>query len=496
VSAIDRAYDAEEFRRLGHEIIDLLADYLRRAGARSMPVLPTSQPDGAVARWARSFSSASPAQTDALELVARVIRESNHLHHPRYVGHQVTAPLPIAALSEMISALLNNGMAVFEMGPAATAMERNVIAWMCGRLGFTNGADGILTSGGSAGNLTALLAARQASAGFDIWTEGAHAGPPLAFITSDQAHYSVRRAAQIMGLGDGGAISVPSDDHFRMRAGLLASAVVRARSEGKRVAGVIASACSTATGSFDPLEEIAELCRAHGLWLHVDAAHGAPVVLSKKYRSLATGIERADSVVWDAHKMMLMPALVTAVLFRESSRSYDAFAQEASYLFAGRVPSAEWYNGAVRTLECTKRMMSLQLYTALAMYGEEMFADYVTGAIDLARDFATEIAAQPDFELAVEPECNIVCFRHTPREFEGLPGKVDALQAWLRERVILEGSYYLVQTRLPKGSFLRVTIINPLTKASDLSELLKTLRAAASQVTTDDLSSIGRPAAR
>jgi L-2,4-diaminobutyrate decarboxylase len=495
-SEIDLAYDAEEFRRLGHELIDLCADYLRRAQARSMPVLTHSSPEGAVARWTRSFSSGVLPGVDVVELMARVIRESNHLHHPRYVGHQVTAPLPIAALADMVAALLNNGMAVFEMGPASTAMERQVIAWMNGQLGFPAGADGFLTSGGSAGNLTALLAARQAGSGFDVWNEGVLSGPPLVFLASDQSHYSVARSAQIMGLGDHGIETVPTDARFKMRAGMLASAYLRAKSSGRRVIGVVANACTTATGTFDPLDEIAEFCKANALWLHVDGAHGAPVVLSRKYRSLTTGIDRADSIVWDGHKMMLMPALVTAVLFRDGRRSYDAFAQEASYLFQGNSPALEWYNGASRTLECTKRMMSLKLYAALSMYGEEMFGDYVTRTIDLARDFGAEISESRDFELAVEPDANIVCFRHRPEGPAGMPAKLDALQSWLRERLLFDGSFYLVQTKLPKGVFLRSTIINPATKGADLSEMLNAIRKAAAQVTADELSSMGRPAAR
>lgn len=470
MESLRSAFDPEIFRADGHRVIDQLADYLARAQRGApLPVLPPSDPDALLAAWPSDFPEHPEG---ALEpLLSRVLAASNHLHHPRYIGHQVTAPLPLAALCDCVAALLNNGMAVYEMGPVATAMERSVVRWMATQVGFGDGADGVLTSGGSAGNLTALLAARQAQAGFDVWDDGATAGPPLAVLASEQAHYCVQRAVQIMGWGNDGVVPVPTDARFRLRADRLATALRQAEDAGRKVIAVVANACSTATGSFDPLEAIADFCAAHGLWLHVDGAHGAAAALSAKYRHRLAGIARADSVVWDAHKMLLMPALVTAVLFRDGNRSYDAFAQQASYLFSEGAQTQQ-HDQAVRTLECTKRMMSLKLYAALAVYGTRLFADYVTQTFDLAQRFAARLDAAPDFELAVEPEANIVCFRHVPF---GVPD-LDPLQERIRQRLLANGSFYLVQTRLRGRLFLRATLINPLTTDHDLAALLDAIR--------------------
>src|SRR5262249_25965069 len=154
---------------------------------------------------------------------------------------------------------------------------------------------------------------------------------------------------------------VPVDDRFRMQPEALAQAKREAEERGRKVIAVVASAGSTATGAFDPLDAIADFCAAHGLWLHVDGAHGARAMLSPTHRARLAGLSRADSIVWDAHKMMMMPALVTAVLFRDGKRSYQAFAQEASYLFEERSLDDEWHNAATRTLECTKLMMGMKL---------------------------------------------------------------------------------------------------------------------------------------
>jgi len=463
------AFDPEQFRARGHALVDQLAEHLAQAQARALPVLPQSDPEAQSAQWPADFSP--EPRGDLAAFTARVLANSNHLHHPRFIGHQVTSPLPSAALFELVSALLNNSMAIFEMGPAATAMERNVLRWLATQAGMGRGAGGVLTSGGSVGNLTALLAARQAKAGRDLWSRGTHDGKPLAILASEQTHYCVQRAAQIMGLGEEGVVRVAVDERFRMRADALDEAQRGAESAGRKVFAVVACAGSTSTGAFDPLDQIADFCESRGLWFHVDGAHGAATVLSDKYRSRVSGIERADSVVWDAHKMMLMPALITAVLFKDAARSYETFAQEAHYLFGPLQDS--WSEIGPRTLECTKRMMSLELYGALELHGTRLFADYVTRMYDLAEVFAGMLREASDFVLAVEPDCNIVCFRYHP------PGvlDLDALQTRVRLALLASGAFYLVQTRLPAGIYLRVTLINPLTEESDLRALLTAIRA-------------------
>ena len=468
------AYDVETFRREGHRLVDTLAGYLTGAERGEGPVLPWAAPAVNVDRFAAAFPEEPSG--DFADLIARVLSGSNHLHHPRYVGHQVTAPVPLAALCDAISSLLNNGMAVYEMGPVSTAMERNVLRWMAARLGLPESTDGVLTSGGSLGNLTALLAARQAKAGYDAWNEGAHKGPPLTVLVAKTAHYCVARATRIMGWGEGGVTPVAVDERFRLRPESLDAAFKTATLAGRKVIAVVASAGSTATGAFDPLEPVADFCERHGLWFHVDGAHGASAVLSPTYRHLVRGIDRADSVVWDAHKGLLMPALVTAVLFRDGARSFEAFAQEASYLFHGEA-ERPWSDVALRTMECTKEMMALKVYACLAVLGTRLFSDAVTESYDQARRFAQRLSAASDFEVAVPPDCNILCFRHTPSHVP--PEEWDALQARLRERLVTRGDFYLVQTKLPRGVYLRVTLINPLTTDADLEGLMEALRAAA-----------------
>jgi L-2,4-diaminobutyrate decarboxylase len=335
-------------------------------------------------------------------------------------------------------------------------------------------ADGVWTHGGSAGNLTALLAARQASAPNDVWQEGYAQPGSLCVLTSTQAHYSVRRSAQVLGLGGRSVITVPVDARFRMDPAALAAALDRLAGEDRRVMAVVASAGSTATGAIDPLEDIAGICRARGVWLHVDGAHGGAHLLSERLRPSLRGVERADSLVVDAHKMMLMPALATLVLFRDGGRSFETFSQEASYLY-DRSARQEWFNFGHRTLECTKRMLGLKLYLALEVMGTEFFAAFVERMADLASSFADALERRPGWQLAVRPESNIVCFRYAP----DFLADADAFQTRVRDAIVHEGSFYLVKTTLLGRTWLRTTLINPLTTEADLEALLSRVEALA-----------------
>jgi len=470
LASITDAYDPERFRRDGHALVDLIADALARWQHRDGVVLPWRAPDDARAAWASLDSAAAP---DLVGDLRRILAASTALYHPRCMGHQVPPPLPGAALAELVSAVLNNGMAVYEMGPAAVPIELAVLDWMSTKLGYAAGAGGTLTSGGSLGNLTALLAMRQAAAGFDVWADGAHGGPPLAVITSSDAHYSVSRTLRIMGWGDGGVIAAPIDDRHRLTAAAVEATL--ARTHDRKVIGIVAAAGSTATGAFDPLDELADVAARHGLWLHVDAAHGGSVALSPRLRHKLAGIERADSVVWDAHKLMMMPALVTAVLFKRGGHVYDAFAQQASYLFASQAREHTWWDMGQRTLECTKRMMAIEVWTALRVHGEALFGDIVDRLVALAGELAAKVDAATDFELAMAPELDIVCYRHRPPGLAPGP-ELDAHNRRLRQRVVEDGRFYIVGTQLPGGYFLRSALMNPLAEPADLDDLLAHLR--------------------
>lgn len=474
---LEKAFDPESFRENGHRLIDILADYLIKARSdKELKVLPWQPPDELAAFWRSDLSRSCPQDTGAAmaEFCRNLLARSTHLHHPKNMGHQVSAPAPMAALMDLVSALLNNSMAIYEVGPSSTAIEQVIMEWLGQILGMGKNSGGILTSGGSVGNLTGLLAARQHKTDYDIWEEGfSPETGHLAVMVSSESHYSVARAVKIMGWGKQGIVKIPVNERMEIDPGTLENTFQQAINEGKQVIAVVANACSTSTGSYDPLEPIADFCRTHSLWFHVDAAHGSGAALTSQYKHLLKGIEHADSVVIDFHKMMLCPSLATAVMFKHGANAYETFSQKADYLL-DREKRGDWFDIAHRTLECTKKMMSIKVYALLKIYGAELFKDFVTRAYGLAKAFAKLIRGMDDFELALEPASNIVCFRFTPADVSF--DELDELNAGICNRLKEDGEYYIVQTVIGGRTYLRATLMNPFTALEDLRQLLNRIR--------------------
>nr|WP_293845401.1 aminotransferase class I/II-fold pyridoxal phosphate-dependent enzyme [uncultured Arsenicibacter sp.] len=465
---LSTAYSADAFRRQAHALVDQLADYLQSTQDQStQTVIPYQSPDDSYQYWQADFEAGTG---DLNAFFEDVIKRSTHLHHPRYMGHQVSPPLPVAALAGLLSGLLNNGMAVYEMGLVSNPLERIVSELLAQRIGFDpQTSSGLLTSGGTLATLTALLAARAVQAP-DLWQDGTQ--EKLAVMVSEEAHYCVDRAARIMGLGADGIIKIPVNNRFQLRAELLEAYLEQARARGFRVFAVVASVCSTSTGAYDSLPAIADFCEQHRLWLHADGAHGGAVVFSDTYRHLVSGIERADSVVVDWHKMLMVPALATSVIFRRNDDAFKTFHQQAQYLWADQ-QSTDWFNSGKRTFECTKLMMSVKIYAVLKTYGEQILAENIERLHALAAYFADAVTKAPDFTLALRPESNIVCFRYQPQN-----GEVDGneLNSRIRQRLLEEGRFYIVQTTLNGNLYLRISIMNPLTTTGDLDALLDEIR--------------------
>ena len=478
-SPLDQVYDPENFRQSGHQMVDFLADQLERmTGAENDAVLKWQSPEealGKVDSWIQSDN-----------FFDKVFEHCIHLHDPRYLGHQLMPPAPIASLAGLFSDFVNNGMGVYEMGIAGSAMDQWIVKNVGQRLGFGDDCGGVMTCGGTLANLTALLAAR-ANQVPGSWDAGMippnpTAPEPLALMVSDQSHYCVDRAAKIMGWGNAGVVPIASDDRFRMRTDQLERALEKAHGAGLRVIAIVGSACSTSTGSHDDLRAIGEFAKEFGLWFHVDGAHGAAAIFSSKYRSLLDGIELANSVTLDFHKVLMTPAVTSALLFRNGKTAYQSFSQQADYLLANDGQD-EWFDMARRTFECTKTMLSLKVCSIVAKHGWEIFDENVTRLYDLAREAARLLGDAEDFELATDPETNIVCFRYLGELGSRNAINKCALNASIRKSLIENGPYYIVQTTLRGEVWLRTTISNPLTDMSHFRGLLECIRRTATAAT-------------
>ena len=466
-SLLDKAFDSKLFKQNAHKLVDELSDYLETTinGKSDLRVLPYNSPDEMFNFWKKDFDISSKSNLN--ELYTKIINSSIHLHDPKYIGHQVPPVFPAAALSDFLSSFMNNATGVYEMGSTGIALEKVVIEILAKSIGMNNSADGVLTSGGTLGNLTALLALRQAKTNYNIWKDGTKG--KNAILVSEESHYSIDRALRIMGWGDDGIIKVKVNNKFKIDAKNLKRAFENNVNNDIEIIGVVANSCSTSLGLFDPIEEIAEFCEQNNLWLHVDGAHGGPAAFSDKYKHLVKGIEKADSVIIDFHKLLMHPSLVTAVLFKDGDKSYETFSQKASYLWEAK-EEKDWYNLGKRTFECTKNTMSLKVYSTIRTYGIKIFDEIVTMLFDLSKNFSELIKERKNLELAVEPESNIVCFRivdSTKSEEE-----LNLINRQIRKTIIEDGKFFIVQTDVKNKTYLRTSLMNPFTSINDLIDLL------------------------
>ena len=526
-SLVKVAYDADLTQQCGTVLVDALTEHLGRVQSAQGPVQRWRAPEENITeaiRWLEGaeFLDSQSVVSKFQELVQLSLMRGQNLNHPRCVGHQVPAPLPLVGLFDAVTTMTNQVQGVYEMGPWGIAAERAVIQQIGKQIGYQNDEfGGLVTSGGSLGNLTALLAARNEACPW-IWNDGnrphesneklrssdsqgdtserdqsamrpevnssaarivRRSHMPVLIVHGD-AHYCIDRAAGVMGIGQSQVMRVPLDGHRRMDVAALEQLLADLTAQQVPIIAVVAVACTTAVGVFDPLDAIADVCERHQVWLHVDAAHGGAVCLSQKHRHLIKGLERADSVVFDAHKMMFVPAVCALVFYRNKKNRFRAFEQKAPYLFDPSAPNMSEYDNGVVTFECTKRSAALGLWGALSIFGFELFEQLVDRVFLVAQNLFDLLDDAKEFEVVGEPQANIVVFRYFPegvQRDENLASdecklKVSQLQLRLRRAMLESGFGYLTQTALQDQIYLRCTIMNPLTEVSHLAELLAELR--------------------
>jgi L-2,4-diaminobutyrate decarboxylase len=467
VSGAAGRWEPGEYERLAGIAVAAVTRYVRESQAGDVPVgSPPALDDLIDELELRALVRRGGLDADRFEeWLERMLARSVRLHHPAQVAHQVGAPDVPAAIADLVQGAINQPMSIYEMGPAAHAAERVVVEWMVEKLGWPAETGGVLTHGGSLANLTVLLAARAVAAP-DAWTDGVDGS--LAVLAPPSAHYSVKRSVAMLGLGERAVVDLEVDAEERIVPGALGDALERCRAAGRRPMALVAAACATSTGLHDDLEAVGAFCREHGIWFHVDAAHGASALLSPAHRHLLRGIERADSAIWDAHKMLRTPALAAAVLLRDGARLDAAFRQTAAYLIYEE--SGEDLSLLERQVECTKAAIGMRIFMNLAFRGEDGIGGYVAEQYERTIRFWELISARPGFECLSRPESNILCFRY---------GRDPELQVRLRERLLAEKRFHLSSTEVNGERWLRMTVTAPATGEETVEGLLDAIEELA-----------------
>lgn len=385
--------------------------------------------------------------------------------HPHCAAHLHCPPLAVAVAADMVAAATNPSLDSWDQGPSSIAVESEVVRVLAGLSGYSpDTAGGTLTSGGTESNLTALLLARDHAAG-TIRTRRVTGGRPRV-LCSAAAHFSVTRSAGILGLGEDAVVPVPTDAEHRLDSAALRAELAAVRARGDDPLAVVATAGTTDLGAIDPLADIADAAAAYGAWLHVDAAYGGGALFSERLAALLAGLERADSIALDLHKLGWQPVAAGVLLTREAER-FAPLEHRVAYLNPDDDEDAGYPSLLGRSLRTTRRPDAFKIAVTLRAYGRSGLGALVDRCHDLARHAAAYIVAHPRVELLAEPVLTTVAFRYVPETADP-----DGVNATLRRVLLAEGRAVIGRTEAAGAVWLKLTLLNPNATEADVEALL------------------------
>lgn len=485
------AHSADEYTSLMHDVVDILGDRFRTT-ERAASAKERSGLQAAVD--AVDLDTAGVGNAEALrEVDALYADNAVWFHHPSYVAH-LNCPVAVPAVAaEAMLAAINTSVDTYDQSEVATLMERRLIDWTCGHLGFAGG-DGIFTSGGTQSNLQALFLAREdvlAEAAGHVEaddTESRRGGPDLGapnrrdllsrlrILATDQAHFSVSRAAFLLGLDAEAVVTVPTDRSGRMDAEALNASLLAIQANDQIPMAVVATAGTTDLGVIDPLETIAKVCESANVWLHVDAAYGGGLLWAPARAHLLDGISRATSVTIDFHKTFFQPVSSSALLIRDASlfaptiHHHDYLNPEAEAQEADAEP-----NQVDKSLQTTRRFDALKLWTTLRARGAGEIGSMLDAVCDLATDVRALLEDQADFEVLGASDLSTVLFRFTPATADQVT--CDELVPLIRRVLFRSGRAAIARTVIDGTPWLKLTLLNPDTRIDDVTAVLDLVRA-------------------
>lgn len=489
--------DDEALKELSEKFVSLTRQYFDDVSGRS--VFPPTTGE----ELRRRFDTSPPIESESLETLLddcrAIIDGSRHNGHPRFFGYVASPSTPAGAFADLLASALNASVTSWRSAPAPTQIERTVVGWLGSLIGYDDNARGLLTSGGSMANLTALLIAHRAKADAPISQTGIRSsGAPMTIYASDQVHLSIPKAADILGLGQANVRLLPSDDQFCLDTQALRSAIKDDRRRGMKPFCVVGSAGTAGTGAIDSLAEIAQIAREHNLWFHIDGAYGAPAAMVEERRPMFAGLELGDSVSLDPHKWLYTPVDCGCLLFHDAAAARKAFVTDADYIKVHELAEIESFAFWDYGVELSRRFRALKVWLTLKYYGARRIAEAIADDIAMANYMAERIQAAPDLELLAPVQLSICCFRYVPpRLRERIERKNDEPLNHLNdelnhfnERIMHQvqrgGRAYLSNAMLRDKFALRACIINFRTTRADIDLTLETVREAAHQIETKD----------
>ncbi|HEX4696532.1 MAG TPA: pyridoxal-dependent decarboxylase [Candidatus Udaeobacter sp.] len=466
---------AEEIRDWGNRVTELMADYL--TDLRNRRVYRKMSSREIRGRLDATLPVTGSDFGELLEIFRdSIIPFSRQNAHPRMFGYVQSPGTAIAAFADLLASMLNANLTVWRSAPAPVELERLTIDWIRQILGFNAGAGGLFVSGGSMANFAALAAARQTkNCSLDR----------LRIYASSETHFSIAKAAALLGIERKNVQHVGIDERFRMRVDELVAKITTDLSAGFIPFCIVANAGTVNTGAVDRLADIREVADRFQIWMHVDGSYGAFAVLAKSVRELFAGLERADSIALDPHKWLYLPVDVGCVIYRDAMAARAAFIHEAEYTrIIGEEADeafAYWDYGP----ELSRRFRALKVWMLLKGVGLASLSEAIENNIACARYLESMVRASDDFEMAAEVELSIFCFRHVPAQLRGeLPEAIDAFNEHLLVALQRDGSSYLSNATLGGRFALRGCVLNYRTTLRDMEILLDDLRRVAKSLPT------------
>jgi len=462
------ALSSDDFRALAHSLSDFTADYLER-----LPLIRSYPENIRGADIDQLFSTDIPVDGiggAAFDLLPEIFHNSRPAS-PRFFGYVFGSGEPISALGQFASAVLHQNATAWRSGPSANAIERTVVRWLASAVGC-EGFSGSLTLGGSSANLMGLCMARESK--LPANQTGVRGG---ILYCSTEAHMSTPKAAALLGLGHDSVRLIPVDDAFRMRIDVLRETIQRDVQAGLQPIAVVASAGTTATGSIDPLRQIAALCREHNLWLHIDGAYGA--LASLAIPDAFDGINLADSISLDPHKWLYQPTGCGCLLYRDPGDARRAFSHSGDYARSLTTDPVEGFAFFEESIELSRPFRALSLWLSLRYFGLRAFQQSIRDDLHLAQVLANFVDAEPKLERLAPVALSAVCFRHIASSDD-----LDDVNRRILDRVNRRGRVYLSNATIHGHFALRACIVNHRTTEPDVHAIVTEVLAAAAELGT------------
>ncbi len=472
------AFNPESFRKNVEVAISKLEEYLGDTSIRGINLTNPYE----LLKQAQNIMLGSGEQEKLEAIIDLYLKTGIAVHSPGYMGRQFSGVIPLAGIMDLVNSTINQPSSFYEAAQLPNVAEEIMANELNQFIGWETGTFAMVTtSGGSLGTLTALLAARNNKFP-ELWSKGFSAleGQGYPAIAVGDGHYSISRAAGILGIGEEQIVRLPLNDKKQICIEKVRPTLEAAEEKGLTVFAIVSSTGTTTMGAFDPIEQLSHIAQEKNIWLHVDGCHGASLLVCDQLRDKVKGIEKADSFVWDTHKTMFMPGVCTLLFYKNKEKSYGAFHQDASYVFEKQPDVYTQFDRAQQNFECTKRPLIMNLWVTWSIYGRELFANKLEYLCQLTQNAYGILEQEKDFQTVHDPEMNILCFRYLPSNLEetALP----EFQVMIRNRLKEGGTFFISKVNVDGKACLRVVFMNHKIEIVHFQLLLREIRKIGQEI--------------